>query len=106
VLVVGYQIYALFGGKLDLGLIGLVQFVPVLLMLPVGQQANRSLRQAARRPSTSRYNGCASSPICARRIGWRMWGRCTHRLQPSRTSGAAPSGKGGSAVFSTIASNE
>ena len=39
---IGWQLYALTGSALDLGLIGLVQFVPtVVLTLVVGQVADR-----------------------------------------------------------------
>jgi MFS family permease len=43
---VGWQLYELTGRALDLGLVGLVQFVPmVLLTLVVGQVADRSDRR-------------------------------------------------------------
>ena len=41
-LVVGWQVYSITGRALDLGLIGLVQFVPSLLLaLPAGHAADR-----------------------------------------------------------------
>jgi len=44
---VGWQLYALTGSALDLGLVGLVQFVPtVALTLVVGQVADRYDRRA------------------------------------------------------------
>ena len=44
---VGWQLYVLTGSALDLGLVGLAQFVPVLLLtLPAGQAADRFPRQA------------------------------------------------------------
>src|SRR5437868_5683876 len=44
---VGWQIYDLTGSALDLGLVGLVQFVPyVLLSLVIGQIADRYDRRA------------------------------------------------------------
>jgi MFS family permease len=44
---VGWQLYELTGSALDLGLVGLVQFVPmVLLTLVVGQVADRCDRRA------------------------------------------------------------
>jgi MFS family permease len=43
---VGWQLYSLTGRALDLGLVGLVQFVPmVLLTLVVGQVADRCDRR-------------------------------------------------------------
>src|SRR5688572_3989671 len=43
---VGWQVYALTGDPLDLGLIGLAQFVPfVVLVLPAGHVADRLHRQ-------------------------------------------------------------
>ncbi|MGH8312099.1 MAG: MFS transporter, partial [Gammaproteobacteria bacterium] len=43
---VGWQIYALTRSTLDLGLIGLAQFVPsLLLMLPAGHLADRYERR-------------------------------------------------------------
>jgi hypothetical protein len=44
---VGWQLYALTGSAFDLGLVGLVQFVPVLLLtLPAGHWADRGDRRA------------------------------------------------------------
>ena len=38
----GWQLYAITGSPLDLGLVGLVQFVPIILLtLVVGQVADR-----------------------------------------------------------------
>jgi MFS family permease len=43
---VGWQLYALTGRALDLGLVGLVQFIPVLVLtLPAGQLADRGDRR-------------------------------------------------------------
>jgi MFS family permease len=43
---VGWQVYAITGNPLDLGLIGLAQFLPfVILILPAGQIADRHHRQ-------------------------------------------------------------
>jgi MFS family permease len=47
VVAVGWQLYDLTGRALDLGLLGLAQFLPVLLLtLPAGQVADRFARQA------------------------------------------------------------
>lgn len=44
---VGWQLYALTGSALDLGLVGLVQFIPVLVLtLPAGHWADRGDRRA------------------------------------------------------------
>jgi MFS family permease len=44
---VGWQLYALTGSAFDLGLVGLVQFLPVLLLtLPAGHMADRGDRRA------------------------------------------------------------
>jgi MFS family permease len=49
---VGWQIYDLTGRAFDLGLVGLVQFIPVVLMAPlVGQAADRFDRRAVARAS-------------------------------------------------------
>jgi MFS family permease len=46
VVAVGWQLYALTGSALDLGLVGLAQFLPVLLLtLPAGHAADRFPRQ-------------------------------------------------------------
>jgi MFS family permease len=43
---VGWQLYALTGRAMDLGLVGLVQFIPVLVLtLPAGQLADRADRR-------------------------------------------------------------
>ena len=43
---VGWQVYAVTGRAFDLGLVGLVQFVPSLLLaLPAGHAADREARQ-------------------------------------------------------------
>src|SRR5262245_44575465 len=47
---VGWQIYALTGNALDLGLVGLVQFVPIVAMsLVIGQAADHFDRRAVAR---------------------------------------------------------
>ena len=63
----GWQIYAITGSALDLGLVGLVQFLPmILLTLVVGRFADRYDRRAIvsccqRRINRSRY-AASSSP--------------------------------------------
>src|SRR5713226_8221093 len=47
---IGWQIYELTGSAFDLGLVGLVQFIPVVLMTPlVGQAADQFDRRAVAR---------------------------------------------------------
>ena len=48
IVAVGWQLYALTGDPFDLGLVGLIQFVPaMLLFLVVGQVTDRFDRRAA-----------------------------------------------------------
>src|SRR4051812_44931141 len=43
---VGWQVYAIHGNPLDLGLVGLAEFIPLLLVaLPAGQLADRMSRR-------------------------------------------------------------
>ena len=57
---VGWQIYAITHDPLDLGLIGLSQFLPfVLLVLPAGQVADRRNRARILTALLSRWNSCA-----------------------------------------------
>jgi MFS family permease len=55
-LVIGWQVYALTGSALDLGLIGLIQFVPaVVLTLLIGHAADRYDRRAIVRTAQAIY---------------------------------------------------
>jgi len=61
---VGWQVYAIHRSALDLGLIGLAEFVPLpLLALPAGQLADRFSRRSsspARSPSRSSSRSASS----------------------------------------------
>jgi predicted MFS family arabinose efflux permease len=55
-LVIGWQVYALTGSALDLGLVGLIQFVPaVVLTLVIGHAADRYDRRAIVRTAQAIY---------------------------------------------------
>src|SRR3954471_21256476 len=55
-LVIGWQVYALTGSALDLGLVGLIQFVPaIVLTLLVGHAADRYDRRAIVRTAQAIY---------------------------------------------------
>ncbi len=76
---VGWQVYEVTRDPLDLGLIGLSQFLPfVLLILPAGQLADSRDRRRiitacyALEAATARC--CCSRSACA---GWRRRGRCS-----------------------------
>ena len=95
---VGWQIYTLTGSALDLGLVGLVQFVPmILLTLVVGQVADRSDRRlvvTVCESVTSRVwrRRCSAPfpPCCWAGSGRSRWPPCGWRS--SRSSAAcAPS---------------
>ncbi len=60
---VGWQVYAITNDPLDLGLIGLAQFLPfIVLVLPAGQIADRYDRKAHSRDVLR--GGCASALCC------------------------------------------
>ena len=51
---VGWQVYAIHGNPLDLGLVGLAEFIPLLLVaLPAGQLADRMSRRGSCSPPRS-----------------------------------------------------
>jgi hypothetical protein len=51
---VGWQLYTLTGSALDLGLVGLVQFVPMLLPTATSAGASSWSARSSRRPSPPR----------------------------------------------------
>ena len=66
-LVIGWQIYELTGSAFDLGLVGLIQFVPaVVLTLLIGHTADRYDRRADR--ARWRKASMRSPPIDHRRL--------------------------------------
>ena len=91
---IGWQVYSIHRNPLDLGLVGLMEFLPLpLLALPAGQIADRLPRRAVtaaaftpqhrdRRPARLRH-ACA-----ARRELWPFLG--SRRSRASRTSSATP----------------
>jgi MFS family permease len=65
---VGWQIYAMTGDALDLGLVGLVQFVPIVAMsLIIGQVADRFDRRAVARTCQ------IVKAMCALALAWGTW---------------------------------
>jgi len=57
IVAIGWQVYKLTGRVLDLGLIGLVQFLPALLLaLPAGHAVDRYSRRMILRDNTGELN--------------------------------------------------
>ena len=68
---VGWQIYAMTGNALDLGLVGLVQFIPIVAMsLVIGQAADHFDRRAVARACQIVKALCASTLALGTAAGW------------------------------------
>ena len=69
--VIGWSIYAITGSAFDLGFVGLLQFIPaVVLTLLIGHAADRYDRRLIVRLAQSVYAGCAAIVMAAMLAGW------------------------------------
>ena len=69
--VIGWSIYAITGSAFDLGLIGLLQFIPaVVLTLAIGHAADRYDRRLIVRLALAVYALCAAIVTAAMFAGW------------------------------------
>src|SRR3569833_4070699 len=69
--VIGWSIYAITGSAFDLGLVGLLQFIPaVVLTLLIGHAADRYDRRLIVRLAQSVYAICAAIVAVAMLAGW------------------------------------
>ncbi|MBS0246499.1 MAG: MFS transporter [Proteobacteria bacterium] len=70
-IVIGWSIYAITGSAFDLGLVGLLQFIPaVVLTLLIGHAADRYDRRLIVRLAQSVYAICAAIVTAAMFAGW------------------------------------